>query len=282
MMKVYSDISSIRRARWENPLLRWGLVPTMGFLHEAHMSLVRRSKAENDRTGVSIFVNPTQFNNPDDLARYPRNLEGDLSMLEKEGVDLVWTPAPDEVYPKGFQTDVTVHEVTRHLEGASRPGHFQGVATVVAKLFNVFQPHRAYFGQKDAQQVAVIRRMAKDLDFNIEIIACPTKREKDGLAMSSRNVNLTPAHRKEAACLNEALNAAKQACLSGETDANKVRDIMAQVINRVSDTRIDYVSAANAVTLEELTLIEGEVLLSMAVFLGNVRLIDNMTVDIGG
>lgn len=280
-MNVFSDIDALRRDRWKDPLSTWGLVPTMGFLHEAHMTLVRRSKAENDRTGVSIFVNPTQFNNPDDLAKYPRNLERDLAMLEKEGVDLVWTPTPEIVYPPGYQTHVTVHTITQVLEGASRPGHFQGVATVVAKLFNVFQPHRAYFGQKDAQQVAVIHQMVKDLNFNIQIVPCATKREKDGLAMSSRNVNLTEAHRKQAVCLYQALTAAKTACLSGEKDADKLKEIMTQVINRAPDARIDYLSVAHGQTLEEMSVIKGDVLLSMAVFLGNVRLIDNMVVETG-
>lgn len=277
-MRIFPDIESLRQARWQDPLLTWGLVPTMGFLHEAHMSLVRRSKAENDRTGVSIFVNPTQFNNPDDLAAYPRNLERDLSMLEKEGVDLVWTPTPDIVYPPEYQTDVTVKHITRVLEGASRPGHFQGVATVVAKLFNVFQPHRGYFGQKDAQQVAVIQQMVRDLNFNIKIVPCPTQREKDGLAMSSRNVNLTETHRKQAVCLFQALSAAQKACLAGETDADKLKAMMAQIIHLAPDARIDYISVAHAETLEELSVIGSKVLLSMAVFLGKVRLIDNMVV----
>jgi pantoate--beta-alanine ligase len=279
-MKVYSEIISLRKERWADPLKTWGLVPTMGFLHEAHMNLVRRSKKENDRTGVSIFVNPMQFNNPDDLSHYPRKLDEDLAMLEKEGVDLVWTPPPDIVYPPGYQTDINVREITRVLEGASRPGHFQGVATVVAKLFNVFQPHRSYFGQKDAQQVAVIRQMTKDLNFNIDIIACPTIRETDGLAMSSRNVNLTPDHRQQAICLFRALSAAKAACTGGETDANRIKDMITRTILTAPAARIDYVSAADVDTLQELTTVEKAVLLSLAVFFGNVRLIDNMVVTV--
>jgi pantoate--beta-alanine ligase len=252
----------------------------MGFLHEAHMNLVRRSKNENDRTGVSIFVNPTQFNNPDDLSNYPRKLDKDLAMLEKEGVDLVWTPTPDIVYPAGYQTDINVREITRVLEGASRPGHFQGVATVVAKLFNVFQPDRSYFGQKDAQQVAVIRQMAEDLNFNIEIIPCPTIRETDGLAMSSRNVNLTSEHRQQAVCLFQALSAAKAACLAGEKDANRIKEMMTRTILAAPAARIDYISTAHAETLQELTIVENRVLLSLAVFFGRVRLIDNMVVTL--
>lgn len=279
-MKVYSDIKSIRNERWATPSMTWGLVPTMGFLHEAHMSLVRRSKQENDRTGVSIFVNPTQFNNPDDLSNYPRKLDRDLAMLETEGVDLVWTPTPEIVYPKDYQTHVDVETITRVLEGASRPGHFRGVATVVAKLFNVFQPHRGYFGQKDAQQVAVICQMVRDLNFNIDIIPCPTLRESDGLAMSSRNVNLTPAHREQAVCLYKALRAAEDACKAGEREAHRLKEIMGSVIGTAPDAAIDYISIAHAQTLEELRTIHGNVLLSLAVFLGSVRLIDNMTVTI--
>lgn len=279
-MKVFSDIKPLRKVRWAEPLKTWGLVPTMGFLHDAHMNLVRRSKTENDRTGVSIFVNPMQFNNPDDLSSYPRKLDQDLEMLEKEGVDLVWTPTPDIVYPQGYQTDINVRGITRVLEGASRPGHFQGVATVVAKLFNVFQPHRSYFGQKDAQQVAVIRQMARDLDFNIEIIPCPTTRETDGLAMSSRNVKLTSEHRRQAVCIFQALSAAKAACLAGEADANRIKEIMTRTLLTAPAARIDYVSAADVETLEELKTVEKRALLSLAVFFGTVRLIDNMVVTV--
>jgi pantoate--beta-alanine ligase len=193
----------------------------MGYLHEGHLSLVRRARQENDRVGVSIFVNPTQFNNPDDLSTYPRNLERDLSLLAKEGVDLVWTPSSDIVYPPGYQTYVEVEEVSNYLEGPSRPGHFRGVTTVVAKLFNVFQPQRAYFGQKDAQQVVVIKRMVQDLNFKLEVVVCPIVREADGLAMSSRNTNLSPAAREQATCLYRALTAAKTALIGGERHADK-------------------------------------------------------------
>ena len=169
-MKVFEAISDVRAERWTNPAITWGLVPTMGFLHEGHLSLVRRARQENDRVGVSIFVNPTQFNNPDDLSLYPRNLDRDLSLLKEEGVDLVWTPSAEIVYPVNYQTYIEVEQATRRLEGAARPGHFRGVTTVVAKLFNVFQPHRAYFGQKDAQQAVVIKQMVQDLNFNLEIV----------------------------------------------------------------------------------------------------------------
>ncbi len=280
-MIIAKTISEVRAERWRDPSLTWGLVPTMGALHQGHLSLVGRARAENQRVGVSIFVNPTQFNNPADLQKYPRTLERDLDLLRQIGADLVWTPSVDEVYPPGFQTSVTVDEVTKPLEGASRPGHFRGVATVVAKLFNVFQPHRVYFGQKDAQQVVVVRRMVRDLNFNLEIVVCPIVREPDGLAMSSRNVRLNPAQRKAAAVLYRALMAAQQAWRQGERDAGKLRQIMTEVINAEPLARLDYVSAADPVKLAEIKGKAKTLLLSMAVFIGEVRLIDNVIVGDG-
>ncbi len=218
-MKIVTDIAAVRNERWADPTATWGLVPTMGFLHEGHLSLVRRARQENDRLGVSIFVNPTQFNDPHDLDVYPRDFERDLSLLKKEGVDLVWAPTAEIVYPANYQTYVQVEHVTGPLEGAARPGHFRGVTTVVAKLFNIFQPHRAYFGQKDAQQAAVIKRMAQDLDFNLEVVVCPIVREADGLAKSSRNANLSPMGRQQATCLYAALLAAKNAFVEGQREA---------------------------------------------------------------
>jgi len=275
-MNIYNNIADIRQSRWADPQLSWGLVPTMGYLHEGHISLVERARQENDRVGVSIFVNPTQFNDPKDLAVYPRNLERDLAMLQAAGADLIWTPTPEQVYPPEYQTYITVETVTQVLEGAARPGHFRGVATVVAKLFNVFQPHRAYFGQKDAQQVAVIKRMVQDLNFNLTIISCPTLREADGLAMSSRNVNLTPEARQQATCLYQALSAAKAAFEQGERSANHLRQMMTVVIQAAPLARIDYISITHPDTLMELETIEQTALFSMAVFLDKVRLIDNM------
>ena len=277
-MNSYATITDIRRERWANPQLTWGLVPTMGFLHEGHLSLVRQARQENDRVAVSIFVNPTQFNNPDDLTTYPRNLERDLALLAQAGVDLVWTPSPELVYPPGYQTYVEVEEVSRYLEGPARPGHFRGVATVVCKLFNVFQPQRAYFGQKDAQQVVVIRRMVQDLNFNLELVVCPIRREPDGLAMSSRNANLSPAARQQATCLYRALTAAQQAFAAGERNADQLRALMLEVIHSAKLARVDYVSVAHPETLQELTAVADRALLSMAVFVGGVRLIDNMIV----
>ena len=278
-MKVFSAIPDIRQARWMDPLPTWGLVPTMGFLHEGHLSLVRHARQNNDRVGVSIFVNPAQFNTPDDLTTYPRDLDRDLSLLAKEGVDLVWTPTEAIVYPPNYQTYITLENVVEGLEGAARPGHFRGVATVVAKLFNVFQPQRAYFGQKDAQQTVVIKRMVQDLNFNLEIVICPIVREPDGLAMSSRNAKLSPAARQQAVCLYQALTAAKQAFDNGTKDAATLREVMSKIITATPLARLDYVSAAHPETLAELVTIENKALLSLAVFVDNIRLIDNMIIE---
>jgi pantoate--beta-alanine ligase len=277
-MNSFAEIDDVRRARWADPLASWGLVPTMGFLHDGHLSLVRRARRENDRVGVSIFVNPTQFNNPADLATYPHDPERDLALLAREGVDLVWIPSSEIVYPPDYQTYVEVEQVTQHLEGPARPGHFRGVATVVAKLFNLFQPRRAYFGQKDAQQVVVIKQMVRDLNFNLEVVVCPIVREPGGLAMSSRNANLSPAARQQATCLYRALSAAQAAFAEGERDAGRLRTLMLDVINSAELARPDYVSVADPDTLAELDSIATQALLSMAVFVDGVRLIDNMGV----
>jgi len=277
-MQVVQSINEVRQARWESPVLQWGLVPTMGYLHEGHLSLVRLARRDNDRVGVSIFVNPTQFNDPGDLSAYPRNLEHDLALLEEEGVDLVWTPAPEAVYPAGYQTYVTVEEVTRRLEGSSRPGHFRGVATVVSKLFNVFQPQRAYFGQKDAQQTVTIKRLVADLNFNLEIVVAETVRETDGLAMSSRNANLSPEARPRAVCLYQALCAAREAVAQGRRDADHLRLIMRNIIAADPAVTEDYISIADPETLEELSQIKTRALFSLAVYLDGVRLIDNMVI----
>jgi len=248
----------------------------MGYLHAGHLSLVERARTENDHVGVSIFVNPTQFGPQEDLSAYPRDLERDLGLLRAVGVDLVWAPPVDEVYPPGYQTYVAVEEVAKPLEGAARPGHFRGVATVVAKLFNVFQPDRAYFGQKDAQQVVVIQQMVRDLNFPLEVVVCPTIREADGLAMSSRNVYLTPEQRLAAPVLYRALCAARDAWLAGEHDGERLRQIMRSVLEGEPLAQIEYVSAADPQTLAELGDASRGVLLSMAVRIGRARLIDNM------
>lgn len=252
-----------------------GFVPTMGYLHEGHLSLIRRAREECRHVVVSIFVNPTQFGPNEDLARYPRDLERDLSLIEPLGVDVVWTPTAEEMYPQGYQTWVEVEAMTRPLEGAMRPGHFRGVTTVVAKLFNAVQPHKAYFGQKDAQQAAVIRRMTLDLNFPIEIVVCPTVREADGLAMSSRNVYLSPEQRQAATVLFRSLSAAKELYDAGERNAEKLRKKMMEVLAAEPLAEVQYVSCADYDTLEELSEITGKALLSMAVFIGKTRLIDN-------
>lgn len=273
-MILATSLEELRQARalLDNPL---GLVPTMGFLHPGHISLVERARAECASVGVSIFVNPTQFGPNEDLDKYPRNLEKDLKLLEAAGVDLVWMPTPDIVYPPGFQTWVDVEGLTSPLEGAMRPGHFRGVTTVVAKLFNAFQPQKAYFGQKDAQQAAVIRRMTRDLDFSIDVVICPTMREADGLAMSSRNAYLNPQERQAATVLFRTLTAAKAAYDAGERDAESLRAQMTETIQAEPLAKLQYVSCADYDTLEELQAVGGRALLSMAVYLGKTRLIDN-------
>lgn len=273
-MKVISTLSGLRQAR-KALTGACGLVPTMGALHEGHLSLVRRAKTENDHVGVSIFVNPAQFGPSEDLSKYPRPIEHDLQLLSEVGVDLVWTPTPEIVYPPGFQTYITVESVSQPLEGAHRPGHFRGVATVVAKLFNAFTPDRAYFGQKDAQQAVVIKRMAAELSFPLEIVVCPTVREPDGLAMSSRNAYLNAAERKAATILYRALSAAKEAFDKGERSGEALRALLSSVLAAELLARADYVSAADPDTLVELDRVSNGVLLSMAVRIGTTRLIDN-------
>lgn len=254
-----------------------GLVPTMGALHAGHLALVEQARAECDAVMVSIFVNPTQFGPNEDLSRYPRDIPHDLALLEQAGVDVVFIPPPEEMYPPGFQTWVEVTDVTRGLEGERRPGHFRGVATVVAKLFHLFQPHIAYFGQKDAQQVAVIKRMARDLDFPLAIAVCPTQREPDGLALSSRNRYLNVEQRQAAVVLYRALSAAGRVYEAGERHPEKLRSAMLSVLQAEALVEPDYVSAADARTLQELTLPGNEpVLLSIAVRVGTTRLIDNL------
>jgi len=253
-----------------------GFVPTMGYLHEGHLALVRQARAENSTVVVSIFVNPTQFGPNEDLATYPRDLDRDLKLLEREGTDIIFVPSGEEMYPGGFSTWVDVEKVTGRLEGASRSGHFRGVATVVAKLFNIIQPNRAYFGQKDAQQAVVIKRMVADLNMNLEIVVVPTVRESDGLAMSSRNSYLNPEERQSAAVLFGALSLARQLWQFGERDGDKIRCEMRLLIEKEPLARIDYVSIADADALEELEVIDRPALASLAVRIGRTRLIDNI------
>jgi pantoate--beta-alanine ligase len=254
-----------------------GLVPTMGYLHEGHLSLIRRARGECDHVVVSIFVNPTQFGPQEDLSRYPRDLERDRKLIEPY-TDLLWTPTAESMYPPGYQTWVEVDAMTHPLEGAMRPSHFKGVTTVVAKLFNAVQPHKAYFGQKDAQQAAVIRQMVRDLNFPLEIVVCPIVREPDGLAMSSRNVYLDPEQRKAATVLYRSLSEAQAAYENGEQNADQLRQVMKDVLASEPLAEPQYVSCADYNTLKELEVVEGKALLSMAVYFGKTRLIDNFIV----
>ena len=276
-MKTVTTLEELRpaRAALPGPV---GFVPTMGALHAGHVSLVTRARQDCASAVVSIFVNPTQFGPSEDLAKYPRDLPHDLALLEAAGADLVWTPTPEAVYPPGFQTWVTVEELTQGLEGKLRPTHFRGVTTVVAKLFNAVQPERAYFGQKDAQQAAVIRRMTRDLDFPIEIVVCPTLREPDGLAMSSRNAYLTPEERRAATVLFRALSAGGSACEKGERKAETLRRLVSETVAAEPLANLQYVSCADYDSLRELETVEGRALLSMAVLVGKTRLIDNFVI----
>jgi pantoate--beta-alanine ligase len=259
-----------------------GLVPTMGWLHEGHRSLMRRARAEDATTVVTIFVNPRQFGERSDFTRYPRDTASDLAICEEEGVDLVWLPDVEEVYPPGFDTTVSVGAVAEPLEGAARPGHFDGVATVVATIFALVGAEHAYFGQKDAQQVMVVSRMATDLALPTQVVACPTVREADGLALSSRNVHLSPAERVAAAVLYRALSAAAEAYAAGEREGKVLRGLMAEILATEPLAQVEYVSVADALTLRELDRIEQPALCSLAVVLGTTRLIDNIIVGMEG
>ena len=274
-MKQVTSLEELRQARRElsAPV---GFVPTMGFLHEGHISLVKLAQRNCASIVASIFVNPAQFGPGEDLAAYPSDIPGDLKKLAAAGVNLVWLPTPEVLYPSGFNTWISVDGVSAPLEGAMRPGHFRGVATVVAKLFNAVQPDKAYFGQKDAQQVAVIKRMVRDLNFPFEIAIGPTVREPDGLAMSSRNAYLNVQERKSATVLYRALNAAKAAYEAGERDGSVLRAIMRKMIEDEPLAKLQYVSCAEPETLQELDNTENGALISMAVFIGKTRLIDNV------
>jgi pantoate--beta-alanine ligase len=278
-MKVVVSLEELRivRRALPSPL---GLAPTMGYLHQGHISLAQTARSECASVAASIFVNPSQFGPNEDLASYPRDLQRDLELLEQAGVDLVWTPTVEEMYPNGYQTWVTVEELSKPLEGQMRPSHFRGVTTVVAKLFNAVQPDRAYFGQKDAQQASVIRQMVRDLNFNVQIVVCPIVREADGLAMSSRNIYLNPMERQAATVLFRALSSAQQAYTQGERQAGGLRQIVQQAIEAEPLAKLQYISCANPLTLQEIPgKVQGPALLSIAVFIGKTRLIDNLLLD---
>ncbi|ACB10073.1 MULTISPECIES: pantoate--beta-alanine ligase [unclassified Thermotoga] len=252
-----------------------GFVPTMGYLHEGHLSLVRRARDENDVVVVSIFVNPTQFGPNEDYERYPRDFERDRKLLEKENVDCIFHPSVEEMYPPDFSTYVEETKLSKNLCGRSRPGHFRGVCTVVTKLFNIVKPHRAYFGQKDAQQFRVLRRMVRDLNMDVEMIECPIVREPDGLAMSSRNVYLSPEERQQALSLYQSLKIAENLYLNGERDAEKIKEEMIKHLSRFDKVKIDYVEIVDEETLEPVEKIDRKVIVAVAAWVGNARLIDN-------
>lgn len=275
-------ISSVMQDTADELILRGkkiGFVPTMGALHEGHLSLVRRSKQENDITVVSIFVNPIQFGPHEDFNRYPRDFEGDFNKLQDEGVDILFYPDEASIYPEGYSTYVEVKGLSEKLCGAFRPGHFRGVATVVTKLFNIVKPTKAYFGQKDYQQSIIIKRMVKDLNIDVEIVVCPTVREKDGLAMSSRNSYLNENERQAATIIYKTLKKTSELIKSGIINGEDVKKFMKEeILKEPAVTSIDYAGVYDPETLEEVKNIESEVVLAVAIFIGKTRLIDNLIV----
>jgi pantoate--beta-alanine ligase len=273
-MQIARTIAEMKALRMKS-LGSVGFVPTMGYLHEGHLALVKQARVENSVVVASIFVNPTQFGPTEDFKTYPRDTERDLAMLRKERTDIVFMPPAEEIYPEGFNSWVEVEKITDRLEGSCRPGHFKGVATVVTKLFNIVKPTRAYFGQKDAQQALVIKKMVADLNLNLEAIVSPTVRESDGLAMSSRNVYLNPQEREAATVLFKALTLAQNMWGKGERNAEHIRQEMTALIRKEPLAKIEYVSIADAQTLEELAKIDRPALASLAVRVGKTRLIDN-------
>jgi len=277
-MKIIETIADMKRLRLELPE-SVGFIPTMGYLHDGHLALVKRARMENPSVIVSIFVNPTQFGPREDLATYPRDIPRDLALLEKEDTDIVFMPLADEMYPPQFDSWVEVGSISHRLEGAARPTHFRGVTTICAKLFNIVQPTRAYFGQKDAQQLLVIKKMVTDLNMNLEVVTCPTVREPDGLAMSSRNTYLNSEERQIAAVLYQSLNLARQLWSQGKKDAEKIRQQMHALIQQQSLANIDYISIADNETLEELDKIKPLALVSLAVRFDQTRLLDNIVLE---
>ena len=279
-MEIVKTVKEIRAIvkEWRRQGLSVGLVPTMGFLHEGHQSLIAKSAAQNDRTVVSVFVNPIQFGPNEDLESYPRDIERDKAAVEAAGGDIIFHPEPSEMYPPHFTSFVDTTETTELLCGAVRPIHFRGVCTVVGKLFNIVRPDRAYFGQKDAQQLATIRRFVRDLNFGIEIVPCPIVREADGLAKSSRNTYLNPAERQAALILSKSLKLGKEAIENGEKDAKKVIEIIKANLATEPLARIDYVEVVDFENIQRVDTISGETLVAIAVYIGKTRLIDNFII----
>ena len=280
-MEIITTVEGVRKQvkEWRKEGLTVGLVPTMGYLHEGHKSLIDKAVAENDRVVVSVFVNPIQFGPSEDLASYPRDLERDAELCEKAGANVIFHPEDSEMYFDDFCTYVDMDDLTKGLCGKTRPTHFRGVCTVVSKLFHIVAPDRAYFGQKDAQQLAVIRRMVRDLNFDLEIVGCPIVREEDGLAKSSRNTYLNAEERKAAVVLHKGLTEGEKLLQAGEKDAAKVIAAVREVIEKEPLAKIDYVSAVDGITMMPVTQIKGEVLVAMAVYIGKTRLIDNFSVS---
>ena len=281
-MRIVESIKDVRATvkEWKAKGLKVGFVPTMGYLHEGHESLIRKASEENDRVVVSIFVNPIQFGLKEDLSTYPRDLERDSKVCESAGADIIFHPENEEMYFKDFSTFVDMNGLTDGLCGKSRPTHFRGVCTVVTKLFNIVAPDRAYFGEKDAQQLAVIKRMVRDLNIDIEIIGCPIVREKDGLAKSSRNTYLSVEERNAAIILNKSLTLAKEKIQAGERDSEIIIKLIEEVINSEKLARIDYIEVVDSLSMEKVERIEKSVLVAIAVFIGKTRLIDNFTYEL--
>lgn len=276
-MKIINNIKEIRKQvkDWKNDGLSIALVPTMGYLHEGHESLIKKASEDNDKVIVSIFVNPMQFGINEDLSTYPRNIDRDSDICEKNGASLIFNPSVEEMYTDGFSTFVDLNNLTSGLCGKSRPTHFRGVCTVVSKLFNIVNPDKAYFGQKDAQQLSIIKQMVTDLNFDIEIVSCPIVREADGLAKSSRNTYLSKEERQASTIINKSLKKAKALIKSGERDSKNVIDFIKNEINKEPLAKIDYVSIVDNNTIKNIKTIEDGSLIAVAVFIGNTRLIDN-------
>ena len=282
MIKVVSTVDETRALikEWKKQGLTVGLVPTMGYLHEGHQSLIKKAVDENDKVVVSVFVNPIQFAPNEDLETYPRDLEADKKLCDSTGADLIFHPTPDEMYPDGFSTHIQMDNLTKELCGKTRPTHFGGVCTVVGKLFNIVKPDKAYFGQKDAQQLAIIKRMVRDLNFDLEIVGCPIIREPDGLAKSSRNTYLSAEERKAALILSKAIELGKELIANGERNAQTIIKAMTDKINTEPLAKIDYVNVVDALNIEPIDVIKGETLVAIAVYIGKTRLIDNFIISL--